>query len=64
MQDTYFNEWLGPVDEFAENIRLRRTPKINLGGPRIQTKHKSQTEIRKNFQIASALLYKKAFRWL
>ena len=30
VQYTYFDEWVGLVDEFVENIRLRRTPKINL----------------------------------
>ena len=27
---TYFDEWVGLIDEFVENIRLKRTPKINL----------------------------------
>ena len=27
---TYFDEWIGLMDEFVENIRLMRTPKINL----------------------------------
>ena len=30
VQYTYFDEWVGLIDEFVENIRLRRTPKINL----------------------------------
>ena len=31
VQYTYFDEWIGLIDEFVENIRLRRLPKINLG---------------------------------
>lgn len=27
---TYFDEWVGLIDEFVDNIRLRRNPKINL----------------------------------
>ena len=27
---TYFDEWVGLVEEFVDNIRLHRTPKINL----------------------------------
>lgn len=27
---TYFDEWVGLIDEFVDNIRLHRTPKINL----------------------------------
>lgn len=30
VQYTYFDEWVGLIDEFVENIKLRRTPKINL----------------------------------
>lgn len=30
VQYTYFDEWVGLIDEFVENVRLRRTPKINL----------------------------------
>ena len=30
VQYTYFDEWIGLIDEFVENIRLRRKPKINL----------------------------------
>ncbi len=30
VQYTYFDEWVGLIDEFVENIRLRRVPKINL----------------------------------
>ncbi|MBE6599653.1 MAG: Gfo/Idh/MocA family oxidoreductase [Ruminococcaceae bacterium] len=30
VQYTYFDEWVGLVDEFVENIRTRRAPKINL----------------------------------
>ena len=30
VQYTYFDEWVGLIDEFVENIRLKRTPKINL----------------------------------
>ncbi len=30
LQYTYFDEWVGLIDEFVENIRLRRQPKINL----------------------------------
>lgn len=30
IQYTYFDEWVGLVDEFVENIRTRRAPKINL----------------------------------
>ena len=27
---TYFDEWVGLIDEFVDNIRLGRLPKINL----------------------------------
>ena len=27
---TYFDEWVGLIDEFVDNIRNDRTPKINL----------------------------------
>ena len=27
---TYFDEWVGLIDEFVDNIRLHRLPKINL----------------------------------
>ena len=30
VQYTYFDEWVGLIDEFVENIRLHRTPLINL----------------------------------
>ncbi len=30
VQYTYFDEWVGLIDEFVDNIRLHRTPKINL----------------------------------
>lgn len=30
VQYTYFDEWVGLIDEFAENVEKRRTPKINL----------------------------------
>ncbi len=30
VQYTYFDEWVGLIDEFVENIRLKRTPKVNL----------------------------------
>ncbi len=30
VQYTYFDEWIGMIDEFVENIRFRRKPKINL----------------------------------
>lgn len=30
VQYTYFDEWVQLIDEFVENIELRRTPKINL----------------------------------
>ena len=30
VQYTYFDEWVGLIDEFVENIEKRRTPKINL----------------------------------
>lgn len=30
VQYTYFDEWVGLIDEFVENIRTHRTPKINL----------------------------------
>jgi len=30
VQYTYFDEWIGMMDEFAENIRNKKTPKINL----------------------------------
>ena len=31
VQYTYFDEWIGLIDEFVENIRLHRQPMINLG---------------------------------
>jgi predicted dehydrogenase len=31
VQYTYFDEWIGMVDEFVDCVRNRRTPKINLG---------------------------------
>jgi predicted dehydrogenase len=30
VQYTYFDEWVGLIDEFVDNIRLHRLPKINL----------------------------------
>lgn len=30
VQYTYFDEWVGLIDEFVENIRTHRTPKINI----------------------------------
>lgn len=30
VQYTYFDEWIGLIDEFVDNIRLHRQPKINL----------------------------------
>lgn len=27
---TYFDEWVGLIDEFVDNIRNDRTPKVNL----------------------------------
>lgn len=30
VQYTYFDEWIGLIDEFVENVRKRRKPKINL----------------------------------
>ncbi len=30
VQYTYFDEWVGLIDEFVENIDLGRTPKVNL----------------------------------
>ena len=30
VQYTYFDEWVGLIDEFVENIETKRTPKINL----------------------------------
>ena len=30
VQYTYFDEWVGLIDEFVENIRSHRTPLINL----------------------------------
>jgi hypothetical protein len=31
VQYTYFDEWVGLIDEFVENIELKRMPKINIG---------------------------------
>jgi predicted dehydrogenase len=31
VQYTYFDEWVGLIDEFVENIESKRLPKINLG---------------------------------
>ena len=31
VQYTYFDEWVGLIDEFVENIEKKRLPKINLG---------------------------------
>ena len=31
VQYTYFDEWVGLIDEFVENIETKRLPKINLG---------------------------------
>ncbi len=31
VQYTYFDEWVGLIDEFVENIDKKRLPKINLG---------------------------------
>lgn len=31
VQYTYFDEWIGLIDEFVANIEEKRTPKINLG---------------------------------
>jgi predicted dehydrogenase len=30
VQYTYFDEWIGLIDEFVENIEKKRTPKINI----------------------------------
>lgn len=30
VQYTYFDEWVGLIDEFVENIEKKRTPKINI----------------------------------
>ncbi len=30
VQYTYFDEWIGLIDEFVENIETKRTPKINI----------------------------------
>ena len=31
VQYTYFDEWVGLIDEFVENIEKKRLPKINIG---------------------------------
>ena len=31
VQYTYFDEWVGLIDEFVENIDKKRLPKINIG---------------------------------
>ena len=31
VQYTYFDEWVGLIDEFVENIETKRMPKINIG---------------------------------